>query len=382
MGTHENGPSYIITDELNLKGEKLEEFLFKKNLSDKGLPFLFKVLSVEDPLSIQAHPNKKLAEILHEKRPSIYKDPNHKPEMAIVISDKFYLLYGFLPTRNAKALCEFLLRYKIFGISTQDNKDSNFESLMLLFISENDEKKNYQQYKVLLTELLNIPKEDIFVFLEKFNKLIISEKSEIDKGYFQKDKIDKFILDKLILVNNLYDKFSLDIGIMFSLFMNYFETKYGDAIFIGANIPHAYIYGDCMECMANSDNVIRLGLTPKFIDKPIFEEIIITNFDELISDEYKFSGKQINNFRIEYAKEGISDFKLNYFKMEKYKETEFFNENNSVLIAIKGKLKVTVNNESNFIVESFIPFFIEEKINLKIDSIDDTDISEFYIATN
>lgn len=49
------------------------------------LPFLFKVLSISKALSIQAHPDKKLAKILFEKFPDIYKDPNHKPEMVLLI---------------------------------------------------------------------------------------------------------------------------------------------------------------------------------------------------------------------------------------------------------------------------------------------------------
>lgn len=48
-----------------------------------NLPFLFKVLSVNKSLSIQAHPTKEHAEILHQERPDVYPDPNHKPEMAI-----------------------------------------------------------------------------------------------------------------------------------------------------------------------------------------------------------------------------------------------------------------------------------------------------------
>eukprot|EP00951_Prasinocladus_malaysianus_P004978 scaffold35369_cov15-Prasinocladus_malaysianus.AAC.1 len=53
------------------------------------LPYLFKVLSVETALSIQAHPDKTLAYKLHAEKPDIYKDGNHKPEMAIAISDDF-----------------------------------------------------------------------------------------------------------------------------------------------------------------------------------------------------------------------------------------------------------------------------------------------------
>lgn len=61
----------------------------------KSLTFLFKVLSVRTALSIQAHPNKSLAEKLHVEFPDVYKDPNYKPEIAIALSDDFVACYGF-----------------------------------------------------------------------------------------------------------------------------------------------------------------------------------------------------------------------------------------------------------------------------------------------
>lgn len=60
-----------------------------------SLSYLFKVLSVRTALSIQAHPNKDLAQKLHATYPDKYKDPNHKPEIAIALSDDFMACYGF-----------------------------------------------------------------------------------------------------------------------------------------------------------------------------------------------------------------------------------------------------------------------------------------------
>jgi len=71
------------------------------------LPFLFKVLSVDTALSIQAHPDKKLAEELNLKFPQIYKDNNHKPEMAIAISS-FEALCGFKSGEKMKQIIEFI----------------------------------------------------------------------------------------------------------------------------------------------------------------------------------------------------------------------------------------------------------------------------------
>jgi mannose-6-phosphate isomerase len=96
MGTHPSGHSKVISE----GGEEpilLKEFLKKEGLED--IPFLFKVLSVETALSIQAHPDKQLAETLFEKFPDVYKDSNHKPEMAIALTD-FEALCGFKSQEN------------------------------------------------------------------------------------------------------------------------------------------------------------------------------------------------------------------------------------------------------------------------------------------
>ena len=92
MGTHPNGPSALIPAETSnhiqdgkpllkhtLCANNLSEWCYQKFEGD--LPFLFKVLSIAKALSIQAHPDKTLAKELHAKRPDLYKDSNHKPEM-------------------------------------------------------------------------------------------------------------------------------------------------------------------------------------------------------------------------------------------------------------------------------------------------------------
>ena len=109
MGTHPKSPSLVLNS-----GQVLSEHLAshpeligksvitKFDAGNGNLPFLFKVLSIEKALSIQTHPDKKTAEILHREHPDIYKgmwlheylstylknstDPNHKPEMALAIT--------------------------------------------------------------------------------------------------------------------------------------------------------------------------------------------------------------------------------------------------------------------------------------------------------
>jgi len=86
-----------ITSVINLNPEKFLGKNFEKAFPHaKGtLPFLMKVLSVRTALSIQAHPDRMMAETLNSKFPDIYKDPNPKPEIAIVLSDDFEACYGF-----------------------------------------------------------------------------------------------------------------------------------------------------------------------------------------------------------------------------------------------------------------------------------------------
>ena len=86
MGTHHLLPSALHT------GEPLSTIV-------GNLPYLFKVLSVQKPLSIQLHPDKPTAVKLHSQDPSHYPDDNHKPEMTLSLTE-FHLLYGFRKRRE------------------------------------------------------------------------------------------------------------------------------------------------------------------------------------------------------------------------------------------------------------------------------------------
>ncbi|VDN96476.1 unnamed protein product [Rodentolepis nana] len=108
MGTHPSGPSVLWNDRsisLDAYIKDHPEYLGIPCVDTFGhqLPFLFKVLSIDKALSIQAHPDKRLAEKLHADWPDIYKDDNHKPEMAIALTN-FEALIGFRPLVQIRAL--------------------------------------------------------------------------------------------------------------------------------------------------------------------------------------------------------------------------------------------------------------------------------------
>ncbi|XP_070158374.1 mannose-6-phosphate isomerase isoform X4 [Polyergus mexicanus] len=97
-------------------------------------------------------------------------------------------------------------------------------------------------------------------------KNLIDRLHNIDDSYRQWIKAD--------LLKRLHADYPGDVGCFTIYLFNYITMQPGEAIYIGPNIPHAYLSGDCIECMACSDNVIRAGLTPKPKDVPTLIQIL------------------------------------------------------------------------------------------------------------
>lgn len=249
MGTHPSGPSTLLHD-----GALLRDWL-ARNPAALGpavaarwggdLPFLFKVLSVAKALSIQAHPDKKLAEVLHELRPSTYKDDNHKPEMAIAITE-FRALCGFVGIEELKDVLRTVPEveglvgegaHKLMSLKEYDGGNEIKSSLQSAFAK-------------LMTASKDMVSEAIAKMINRLNN---------------ESKI-RALTDKEQLVLSLERQYQYDVGVLAALFLNYVKLSPGEALYIGANEPHAYLSGECIECMATSDNVVRAGLTPKYID--------------------------------------------------------------------------------------------------------------------
>ncbi|XP_022113544.2 mannose-6-phosphate isomerase [Pieris rapae] len=246
MGTHPNGPSIIIERDI-----PLSEYL-KTNLDAVGpdvrkkfnvlVPFLLKVLSVRKALSIQAHPTKEHAEELHKTFPDLYKDPNHKPELAIALTP-FEGLCGFRPISEIK---NFII---------------NLPELQQI-LSED-----------VVNPILNSGDGDCTKLLkDAFHSLMSCDKNKIVNGLesllnrLQTEELSTQSSLLYPLLNRLHSDYPGDVGCWAPYFMNYMQLRPGQAIFLKPNLPHAYLSGDCIECMACSDNVVRAGLTPKHID--------------------------------------------------------------------------------------------------------------------
>ncbi|GAA5926942.1 hypothetical protein JCM1841_001594 [Sporobolomyces salmonicolor] len=253
MGTHPSCPSTLLSSGEDLKTYLAAhpELLGKKVVDKFGddLPFLFKVLAIRKALSIQAHPDKKLAERLHAEKPDIYKDPNHKPEMAVALTD----FSGFCGFRPPSQISTFLSRVPEFTTVVGQSVSSSFQSKFSSFSqSEEDKKAGLQD---MFSALM---KADDKLVEEQVGKLL--ERVQKDGAGLDQDERD--------LVGTLNGDFPGDVGIFCTFVLNIVRLKPGEAVFLKANEPHAYLDGDIMECMATSDNVVRAGLTPKLRDVP------------------------------------------------------------------------------------------------------------------
>lgn len=232
FGTHKGGVS-----ELEIAGEKIPlSLMLSTTLNNSELPYLAKILTVKEILSIQLHPDFENAKRLNSLHPNSYPDANDKPEMAIALS-KGELLCGLRPLSEIKTLID---THPAFKFLLSDNK-FNLE--------------NYSNLKELISFLFSKTNSE----LEKFYEIAINQDSnEYDE----------------ILKNSYNYLKRFDSGMLIIYLLSIFKLNRGDAVFIDACIPHAYISGDYFECMKCSDNVVRGGLTPKEIDTEEFIKLV------------------------------------------------------------------------------------------------------------
>ena len=251
MGAHDNASSELV----EAVGTPLNKYIRSAPEDTLGsytagkfgrLPYLLKILDVKDMLSIQVHPSKKNAEIefAAENKRGIalnapdrnYKDDNHKPELMAALSE-FWLLHGFKPEEE---LAEILQAVPELG-----------------FLGPVFAKQGYQG---LYKTVMEMPQQSVNEALQPLLDRILP--------LYREDRLSKkeehFWAARAALTYNEPGK--TDRGIFSIYFFNLLNLHPGEAIFQDAGLPHAYLEGQNVEIMANSDNVLRGGLTPKHVD--------------------------------------------------------------------------------------------------------------------
>ncbi|MGB2929260.1 MAG: mannose-6-phosphate isomerase, class I [Desulfobacterales bacterium] len=262
MGAHPKAPSMVKCDgnwisllelieknPIHILGEKVAEKF------DNRLPYLFKVLAAAKPLSIQAHPSRDQAKqgFERENRQGIpidaynrnYKDDNHKPE-CICAKTLFWALNGFRKISSIVSLIEKICPQ---GLKKQLDTLRGQQSPIEL--------KNF--FQTLMT--MN----------HKRQTKIIAHAVSNAKKFTDDDPAYKWMID-------LHKEYPADIGVFSPILLNLICLEPGQAMFLPAGELHAYLDGVGIELMANSDNVLRGGLTPKYIDMP--ELLNVLNFEE------------------------------------------------------------------------------------------------------
>ena len=235
-GDHPSGCSLLPDgSSLSEQIEKEPEHILGPFASSGKLPYLLKVLESQSPLSIQAHPDRELARSLHARDPEHYPDSNHKPEIAICLRPGFTAMAGF------RDLSE---------IQTSLKEHPELQEVLPGLLESNG--KARADLKSAFGFLYRLSGDRIEQVARKLHARIEKNANPAPaEAYF-------------LRFCQLYG--FQDPGLFSIFLLNLVQFHPGQSLFMGAREPHAYLQGAIIECMACSDNVVRGGLTPKYVD--------------------------------------------------------------------------------------------------------------------
>jgi mannose-6-phosphate isomerase len=212
------------------------------------LPFLLKILAAVAPLSLQVHPDLAQAQegFADEERRGIpvdaphrnYKDANHKPELICALTE-FDGLCGFRAPLAAAALLD----------------DLGVDSL-----------KPY-------VDLLHAHPEDA-ALREVLTAILTADPDEMSRTVTETATACTRLGGAYAPYADIAHHYPGDPGVLAAMLLNHVRLQPGEALYLGAGVPHAYLNGLGVEIMANSDNVLRCGLTPKHVDVPELLRIV------------------------------------------------------------------------------------------------------------
>jgi len=256
MGAHPGDPSMLIgpAGERSLPdaiadkpvlmlGERVEKEFGPR------LPFLFKVLAAAEPLSLQAHPSATQAArgFALEESSGVpmssagrnYKDGSHKPELICALT-VFEALCGFRePALTVRLLADL-------GVPQLDH-----------YLSLLSGQPDQDGVRALFSSILTIPSS----VLEPLLSAVLSACVRLVRQGSPFPAEYRTVLE-------LGERYPGDPGVLASLLLNRVTLQPGEALYLAAGNLHAYLAGVGVELMANSDNVLRGGLTPKHVDVP------------------------------------------------------------------------------------------------------------------
>jgi mannose-6-phosphate isomerase len=257
MGAHPGDPSWLVRGDgtevsmLQLLQSEPTHHLGEVCMDRWGnrLPFMLKVLAAEEPLSLQAHPSAEQAAEGFRREESAgiprnapvrnYPDPTAKPELICALTE-FHALAGFRDASRTVRLLDALaipsLRPHYRLLAEQPDEDG---------------------LRALFTTWITLPEDTLRKIIpELLDACVVHVRA---RGEFALEC--RTVLD-------LGESYPNDPGVLASLLLNRLVLRPGQAIFLPAGNLHAYLRGTGIEILANSDNILRCGLTPKHVDVP------------------------------------------------------------------------------------------------------------------
>ena len=262
MGAHPKAPSLVAVDAEWVSLEELierypQEMLGRRTavMFHNKLPFLFKVLAAAQPLSLQAHPSFTQARQGFERENAQgipldapqrnYRDANHKPECICALTP-FWALHGF------RKIPEILALGSRLDLAV-------FEDLLKVLRNRPDAQGLKSFFEALMT-------------LSPAKRILLTDQAvKTALRFASEDPVYRWMAE-------LGKAYPGDIGIFGPILLNLILLQPGQALYLPAAELHAYLEGTGIELMANSDNVLRGGLTPKHVD--IAELLRVLNFEE------------------------------------------------------------------------------------------------------
>ncbi len=258
MGAHPKAPSRLRSGDIGLDehiAHDLEASLGPAAAFGQ-LPFLKKVLAAAQPLSIQTHPNLAQAQVgfARENDAGVpldaptrtYRDANHKPELICALTP-FDAKCGFRPVEQSRDLMACL-------------HSSETAPLTERLAQEGDDADVLAD---VLQWLLTLDADDAI----RLTSGVVHAATTASDGPW---------LTEIMWTHRLQALYPGDPGVVVALLLNHFTLEPGEALFLEAGVLHAYVQGAGIEIMANSDNVIRGGLTPKHVDVAELSAVVDT----------------------------------------------------------------------------------------------------------
>ena len=251
MGAHPTSPSrtvesdrglddIISTQPQNTLGPQAGDF-------QNELPFIMKILAIREPLSIQVHPNAKQAEEGFTSvqssltRAQSYSSPRGKEEVVCALTETD-LKFGFREVNEIHAIIDAAGHSELSWLKESLSEETPNESL----------KETIQ--RILSTDSDTIRSITSTVLSSDMSATVINEK-------------------EMLHFTDLSETYPDDSGLLLFLLMNFVTLEPGDFIYVSPGVTHAYLRGNVVEVTSNSDNVIRCGLTPKYVNAQEFLSI-------------------------------------------------------------------------------------------------------------